>query len=140
MKNKLITILTTTLILIPAFSYAETEKETIARVIAAEACGEGEKGMELVAQVINNRSKDWNKTPFRVVTAKNQFYGITASNSHKLYAQCHSTANRLAESILTGQLGHDLTNGALYFRQPKEAVYSWHKTETLRFKNHIFYK
>lgn len=119
---------------------AEKEQQTIARVIAAEACGEGERGMIMVAQVIASRARAWGKTPYQIVTAKNQFFGLTAKNSNRLYQDCQSVADRLATLIFTWQTGQNLTGGALYFRQPGEKRMPWHKTETVRYKNHIFYK
>ena len=127
------------MLLATQMSWAETEAQTIARVIAAEACGEGFLGMSLVAEVIANRAMEWSKTPYQIVTAKNQFYGYTAPNSHRLYAQCQQTADRLATAILTGQTGQK-TKGALYFRQPKEKRMSWHVVEVARHKGHIFYR
>ena len=126
------------LIFVPQ-AQAETQKEIIASVIAGEACGEGQKGMALIAEVIANRAKAWHKTPYKIVTAKNQFYALAAQNRAKLYSQCQFEANRLASAIFTGQTGQ-ITRGALYFRQPKEPKASWHKIETHEYKNHIFYK
>ena len=142
-----ITLLISSLFLLISLAYAqgilpaddESSKKIVAQVIAAEACGEGQRGMELVAQVIRNRAQSWGKTAVQIVTAKNQFYGYTAKNKSKLYQQCRAQADETAKRMATDQLGND-TSGALYFRQPQEPVYSWHKIETFRFKNHVFYR
>lgn len=118
---------------------AETEREAIAITIAAEACGEGARGMELVAMTIANRARAWQKTPYRVVTQPKQFYGYTASNRMRLYSQCRVTADQLADQLVSGNINDEI-DGALYFRQPREPRYSWHKIETARYKNHIFYR
>lgn len=120
-----------------SFARAEDKTQVIAEVIAAEAAGEGETGMRAVACVIANRAKAQGKTPFAIVTARNQFYGYTAKNRHKLYLWVKSVADKLAKEIMTLK---DITNGALYFRRPDEPKFRWCKIETYRYKNHIFYK
>lgn len=113
------------------------ENQVVAEVIAAEAGGEGYQGMFAVACTIANRAKLWNKTPYQIVTQKNQYYGYTAKNRHLLYLRVCRTANQLAANIL---LLSDVTNGALYFRRLDESMFKWCKTETYRIGNHIFYK
>lgn len=51
----------------------ETERELVARVVAAEARGEGYEGQMAVAQVIRDRANLWGKTPTEIVTANLQF-------------------------------------------------------------------
>ena len=116
---------------------ADSQEQIIAEVIAAEAGGEGYQGMFAVACTIANRAKLWNKTPYQIVTQKNQYYGYTAINRHSLYLRVWSVANQLARNIL---LLTDVTKGALYFRRPDEKMFKWCKIETYRWKNHIFYK
>jgi spore germination cell wall hydrolase CwlJ-like protein len=118
-------------------AHALTDRETIAMVIAAEACGEGEIGMRLVAEVIRNRAKNGNY--LKVVTAKNQFYGYTAKNRHKLYKSVKAQADKIVDDMYAGKLGNK-TNGALYFRRPDERMFPWCKVETIRHKKHIFYR
>jgi spore germination cell wall hydrolase CwlJ-like protein len=120
------------------YSYVNAEENNIvARVIAAEACGEGKEGMQAVANVIRNRSRKWRQPIVKVVTARNQFYGYSASNRDRLYSQCKEVADELASNI---EILPDITNGALYFRQPSEPIYSWHGEQTVVIKNHIFHK
>lgn len=95
--------------------------------------------MELVAEVIRNRAQVWHKTPYQIVTAKNQFFGYTASNRARLYTQCQQTADRLAQAILARSLG-DKTGGALYFLRPGERVRAWHGDRTVQYKQHTFYR
>lgn len=114
-----------------------TPDEVVASVISAEACGEGEIGMYAVANVVANRAKKYNITPYEVVTQKNQFYGYTSENREKLYNQCKEVSDRLTSNIM--QLD-DITNGALYFRQIGEKKRSWHRVFTIKIGNHLFYK
>lgn len=111
--------------------------EVVSSVICAEACGEGEVGMYAVANVIANRSKKYNKTPYEVVTQKNQFYGYTNPNREELYNQCGHISDRLTEKIMELD---DITGGALYFRQVGEKKESWHQVFTIKIGKHIFYK
>ncbi len=113
--------------------------QIIASVIAAEACSEGQEGMNLIAEVISNRAKKWHKTPLEVVTAKNQFYGYTAPNRPKLYAQCQLEADLAATRLLAGSTGQ-ITGGAIYYLLPGESLRSWHDKKTITYKNHSFYK
>lgn len=113
------------------------EFKTTSQVIASEACGEGKIGMYLVANTIKNRAEQWAKTPHEIVTQPNQYYGLTSPNRIQLYNQCKDFSDELASNILKLP---DITDGALYFLKPNEEKRSWHKIETLRYKNHIFYK
>lgn len=112
----------------------------VAEVIAAEACGEGKNGMQCVANVIANRAKKQHKTPYEIVTQKNQFFGYTSKHRLLLYLSVKNTVDKLAENIMDLP---DLTNGATNFEninrfgKPK-----WARKMllTLKYKNHNFYK
>ena len=131
--------LTVLLLLIGCQSAFADDFQIIASVIAAEACSEGQVGMDLIAEVISNRAKKWHKTPLEVVTAKNQFYGYTAPNRPKLYAQCQLKADRAATEVFTGETGQ-ITGGAIYYLLPGEPLRSWHGKKIITYKKHSFYK
>ena len=118
-------------------AHASIQDNIVAQVIAAEAGGEGYIGMQCVANVIANRARIQHKTPYEIVTQKNQFYGLTAKNRIKLYTQVKKSADYLSAHIMALP---DKTFGALYFRQLTEPKFRWCKIETARYKNHIFYK
>lgn len=113
--------------------------DTVAVVLAAEACGEGEQGMRAVAGTILNRSLRRGISIERVVSEKNQYYGYTASNRHRLYAQCKGVADRVAAELKAGTL-KDITGGAEYFLLPGEKIRSWHGKRTVKIGAHTFYK
>ena len=113
------------------------EPDPVAVVIAAEAGGEGYFGMYLVANTIRNRAIQSGRTPLGVVRQKNQYYGLTAQGRWKCYAAVRAQADYLAANVLKLP---DKTGGALYFRQPREKRQKWHKTETVRYGGHVFYK
>ena len=114
-----------------------TPDEVVSSVICAEACGEGVIGMYAVANVIANRSRKYNKTPYEVVIQKNQFYGYTAKNREELYNQCGFYSDKLAMRIMELD---DITGGALYFRKVDEKKQSWHLVRTIKIGKHLFYK
>lgn len=123
--------------LVADLARGENETEIVARVIAAEAAGEGEIGLRAVACVIANRARAQHKTPYQIVTARNQFYGLTAKNRKKLYRQVKPIADRLAAEIMSLP---DITGGALYFRTAQERVFPWCKIRTVKIGKHIFYR
>jgi spore germination cell wall hydrolase CwlJ-like protein len=135
MRNILLSMLLILSVAMPAG--AMTDREIIAMVIAAEAAGEGVEGMRLVAEVVRNRAKNGNY--IKVVTAKNQFYGYTAKNRHKLYKSVKAQADKIVNDMYAGKLGNE-TNGALYFRRPDEPMFRWCKVQTYSYKSHIFYR
>lgn len=137
-------ILAVTLLFYPQICQAKTkpkltkeQKRIIAIVLSAEAGGEGFQGLYLVANTIKNRALKGNISPYSVVIAPKQYYGLTAKNRLKLYAQVKKDADYLAENIMELP---DKTKGALYFRRPDELMFQWCKVFTVKYKNHSFYK
>lgn len=114
-----------------------TLDEVVSSVISAEACGEGEEGMYAVANVIANRGRKYNMTPYQVVTKRNQFYGYTSENREELYNQCEEISDKLTAKIMELD---DITDGALYFRKANERKRSWHRKFTIKIGKHLFYK
>jgi spore germination cell wall hydrolase CwlJ-like protein len=135
--KRLIVAVVSLLVMMTTSAYAMTETNFVASVIAAEAGGEGYKGMYAVACVIQNRMEMQHKTACQIVRQKNQFYGATAKNRLKNYNKVKEIADSIAKQI--GKL-KDNTKGALYFRRPDERLFKWCKVMTIRVKNHIFYK
>ncbi len=117
-------------------TYSQQEIE-VAKVICAESVGEGKIGMYGVSNVIANRCREYNMTPYEVVTKKRQFQGYTAKNKEKLFEQGKEVALELSKNILELK---DIVDGALYFKREEEKIQKWHKEMTIKIKNHIFYK
>ncbi len=120
-------------------AYKQKAKAELARVLAAEGAGEGEKGMRAIASTIMNRANKSGKSPLDIVSAKNQYYGYTAPNKEKLYGQVKDTADMIANDMIEGRL-KDSVNGAEYFLLPTEKVRSWHGDKTVTLGKHTFYK
>lgn len=113
------------------------KSSVVSKVISAEACGEGEIGMYLVANTIANRVRLTNKTPYEVVTEPKQYQGLINPHRDELYEQCGEFSDELVKQLLDLP---DMTKGALYFKRPEEERKAWHKTLTVIYKNHEFYK
>lgn len=135
-------IILTTLLIFTSCNIANSKdfyspNEVVASVICAEAVGEGEIGLYAISNVIANRSKKRNMTPYQVVTQENQFYGYTAKNRGELYLQDKDYCDYLANNILELD---DITRGALFFRRVGEKKRSWHLVFTIKIGKHLFYK
>ncbi|MFA5049261.1 MAG: cell wall hydrolase [Patescibacteria group bacterium] len=126
------------LITSPVYSYEYSFEEIeVAKVICAEACGEGEIGMQAVANVINNRAKLWNKSHYQIVIQQNQFFGYIANNKNKLYNQCKLYSLYIIDNIDNID---DITNGAIYFLKEGERKGEWIGEKTVTIGKHTFYK
>ena len=117
----------------------EKEIREVAKVLAAEAANQGVSGMVAVANTIGNRAKSRNKTPFEVVSEKNQYFGYTNENKEKIFAEVENEALDVARRLYEGKL-KDTTSGAEYFLLPKEKIQKWHGDRTVRIGDHTFYK
>ena len=136
-KLILLIILCSFSIIASADNYFYTPQEVVASTICAEAVGEGDIGLYAVSNTIANRSKQRDKTPYEVVTQKNQYFGYTAENRYELYMQNKQYCDYLAENLLELD---DITNGALFFRREEEEKKSWHEVFCIKLFNHLFYK
>ena len=119
-------------------SYAMSEVDFVASVIAAEAVGDGYEGMYAVACVIQNRMATRHKTAYQVVTQRKQFFGATSKNRLKLYNSVKSKVDVIAKNI-----GHlkDITNGATHFENIKAfGLPYWATIQCATIGNHTFYK
>ncbi len=119
---------------VQAYTFEQIE---VAKVICAEACGEGEIGMQAVSNVINNRAKVWNKSHYQIVIQRNQFFGYSANNKDKLYNQCKSYSLYIIDNIDNID---DITNGSIYFLKKGEKKGKWIGEKTVTIGKHIFYK
>lgn len=120
-------------------SYSEYTKEEVilAKIISAEACGEGFIGMFAVSNVIKNRAIKYNLSPYLIAIQKNQFYGYTAKNRDKLFYQCQNPSLFLAKYLMELP---DITDNALYFKTQYEQMQKWHNIKTITIKNHEFWR
>jgi N-acetylmuramoyl-L-alanine amidase len=126
--------------------YTTKERDLLARLMRAEAVGEGELGMLMVGDVILNRGiagclvfKD-NRTISDVVyQSPGGFSGVDSP----LFFSSPTTAERnLADRVLRGEYYYPATN-SLWFYAPKTGVACstewWGYKLSGRYKSHCFY-
>ena len=124
--------------------YNTKEVDLLARIMRAEALGEGIFGMKLVGNVVVNRVV-YNCKPFvkintitKAVLQKNQFEGTTIS----LFNARASTAEKRRAMECIKFWRANPANKALYFQNPgkgKSCKKDWYGVLVGRFKNHCFY-
>lgn len=127
-------------------NYTDKELDLCARLMRAEAIGEGDLGMLMVGNVIVNRAiadcltfKNV-RTITDAIYQKNQFSGTSSS----LFFKGSTTKEKdLAKRILRGEYYHPATN-ALWFYAPASGANcksTWYdQTYAGRYKNHCFYE
>lgn len=127
-------------------NYTDKELDLCARLMRAEAVGEGDLGMLMVGNVIVNRAladcltfKNI-RTITDAVYQKNQFSGTTSS----LFFKSATTKEKeLASRVLRGEYYHPATN-ALWFYAPTSGTNcksTWYdQSFSGRYKNHCFYE
>lgn len=127
-------------------NYTEKELELCARLMRAEALGEGDLGMLMVGNVIVNRAIADCLTFKNVrsitdaIYQKNQFSGTTSS----LFFSNPTTKEKdLAKRVLRGEYYHPATN-SLWFYAPgtnASCKTTWYDQKfSGRYKNHCFYE
>lgn len=127
--------------------YTDKELDMCARLMRAEALGEGDLGMLMVGNVIVNRAiadcldfKKLRSITDVVTSTKGGFVGYNSS----LYNSGKSTTKEkeLAKRVLKGEYYYPATN-ALWFYSPKkgeECKGTWfNQRNSGRYKNHCFY-
>ena len=114
-----------------------SNQDMLARIIYAEARGEGEKGMQAVANVVMNRINETapgfgNKhTASKVISQKGQFSGYNNSRyKNPKSGRAYNIAKRLAKEALSKGGLKDITGGSLYFRNPKTKTSKGSKVST----------
>ena len=125
--------------------YTTKELNTLARLIKAEAVGEGNKGMLLVGNVVVNRvvAKCSNfrntNTLTKVIYQKNAFEG---TKSKLFQTGFTSTQKKLAKRAVTSYRDHPATR-SLFFYAPgknRRCKNTFYGPYVGRYKNHCFYQ
>ena len=127
----------------PVIKYTKKDLECLTKNVHFEARGEGEKGMELVGHTTINRvlSKRFPNTVCDVVYQRKQFSWTHDSNPDIIYTEAEKhRAEQIAKEVLHRRT--DNSKKSLYFYAHNKVRPSWrfHKTKTLRYKNHTFLK
>ncbi len=126
-------------------NYTSNERDTLARLMRAEAVGEGEKGMLMVGNVVVNRvladclTFSNINTITQAIYQENQF----AATRSALFNSAATTKEKyLANRIIKGEYYYPATN-ALWFYAPKtdeECMNEFYGQQLVgRYKQHCFY-
>lgn len=127
--------------------YSTKEKELLARIMRAEALGEGDLGMLMVGNVVVNRAIA-NCLNFKNTRTINDVIfqnpgGFTGVNSPLFIGYPTAKEQGLAERVLRGEYYYPATH-ALWFYSPKEDApcvgYWYEQKNSGRFKKHCFYR
>lgn len=126
--------------------YNEKDKTLLARIMRAEALGEGNLGMLMVGNVIINRIIGDCLTFKNIRTINDAVYqnpgGFSGINSSLFVGYPNAKELELADRILRGEYYYPATN-ALWFYAPKtdtNCVALWYEQRNSgRYKNHCFY-
>ena len=127
-------------------NYNSKERALLARLMRAEALGEGNLGMLMVGNVILNRALADCLTFKDIRTITDVVYqspgGFTGINSSLFVGNPTSKEVELADRILRGEYYYPATN-ALWFYAPSSGascVNLWYEQRNSgRYKNHCFY-
>ena len=126
-------------------SYTENDIDMLARIMRAEALGDGNLGMLMVGNVIINRvladclTFKNTRTIRDVIYQKNQF---TGTNSSLFVGRPTSKELDLADRVLKGEYYYPATN-ALWFYNPGTnrpcSAYWYDQRNSGKYKSHCFY-
>ena len=127
--------------------YTEKEMELLARLMRAEAVGEGNLGMLMVGNVGINRVladcltfKDIRSISEMVYQNPGGFSGV---NSSLFYSSSTTLEKNLAKRVITGEYYHPATH-SLWFYAPKTGTNCqsnfYSQPLSGRYKNHCFYQ
>lgn len=127
-------------------SYTTKERELLARLMRAEALGEGDLGMLMVGNVIVNRVIGDCLTFKNIRSINDAVYqspgGFSGINSSLFVGNPTTKELQLADRILRGEYYHPATN-ALWFYAPKTGATClalWYEQRNSgRYKSHCFY-
>ncbi len=127
--------------------YSAKERDLLARLMRAEAVGEGSLGMLMVGNVGVNRVLANCLTFKNIKTVTQMVYqdpgGFSGTESPLFFSSPTAKEQELADRVLRGEYYYPATN-ALWFYAPKSGspclAYWWDQRNTGRYKNHCFYE
>lgn len=127
--------------------YTDKERDLLARLMRAEAIGEGELGMLMVGNVGVNRIISNCLTFTDIRTISEMIYqspgGFVGKDSPLFFSNPTTAERTLADRVISGHYFYPATN-ALWFYAPSvgsSCKYTWWDQDLAgRYKNHCFYK
>lgn len=127
-------------------NHTTAERDLLARLMRAEAIGEGDLGMLMVGNVAVNRGIASCHTFRNIRTVSQVIYqdpgGFAGKDSPLFFSSPTTNEKRLADLVLKGKYFHPATH-ALWFYAPRTGEVCratwWDQRNSGRFKNHCFY-
>ena len=124
----------------------DTERDLLARLMRAEAVGEGDLGMLMVGNVVINRALANCLTFKNIDTISEVIYqnpgGFSGVDSPLFFSNPTTVERNLADRVIKGEYYHPATH-ALWFYAPNTGESCkttwWDQYNTGRYKNHCFY-
>lgn len=128
-------------------NYTKEERDLLARLMRAEAIGEGNLGMLMVGNVGVNRTIANCLTFKNIRTISQMIYqnpgGFSGINSQLFFSSPTTKERDLADRVLKGEYYHPATN-ALWFYAPSSGAScksTWYDQKNAgKYKNHCFYE
>lgn len=127
-------------------NYTSKERDLLARLMRAEAVGEGNLGMLMVGNVVLNRAIADCLTFTNIRTITQAIYqdpgGFSGVNNPLFFSSPTESEKNLADRVLRGEYFYPATN-ALWFYAPSTGAKClaiwWDQQLAGRYKNHCFY-
>lgn len=124
--------------------YTESERDLLARLMRAEAIGEGNLGMMMVGNVVINRVlancytfKNIN-TIYNAIYQNNQFAGV---NNSLFFSSPTSKEKELADRVIRGDYFYPATNALWFYASNNTCKSTWYdQIYAGKYKSHCFYK
>lgn len=126
--------------------YNNKELELLARLMRAEAEGEGKKGMLLVGNVCVNRAivncLDFKKINTIQKAVMQKPGGFEATSKSYFYKPVRNKDKKLAKRVLNGEKFHPAKYALWFYNPYQEECKSswWNQPHCGRYKNHCFYQ
>lgn len=125
----------------------DKEKELLARLMRAEAVGEGNLGMLMVGNVGVNRVLAECLTFKDIRTISDMVYqspgGFSGPKSSLFYGNPTALEKSLADRVIRGEYYHPATHSLWFYAPPAGTNCNstwWDQSFAGRYKNHCFYK
>ncbi len=125
--------------------YTDNERDILARLMRAEALGEGALGMLMVGDVVINRVladcltfKNVNSLTKAIYQSPGGFSGI---NSSLFNSAPTSKERQLADRVLKGEYYYPATNSLWFYATNGNCKTNWYGQGYVgKYKNHCFYQ
>ena len=125
--------------------YTTSERDLLARLMRAEALGEGSLGMLMVGNVTVNRVLADFYTFKDISTLYKAIYqnpgGFSGINSSLFYASPTTREKQLADRVIKGEYYYPATNALWFYATNSSCRSSWYDQPFAgRYKTHCFYE